>query len=283
MLAHLSRLEAQLHFRSAAASPGAGDAAGPGRRRRRVKTLLLINPNTSLEVSGLLQRHAAPVVQSAGLKLAVVTAASGRVTSPAKPAPRWLATPRSMPTPPMCRPTAGRRPCCWPASVTRVCLRCAPWPASRCRAWPKPPWTPRPAAGPLSSSPGGRPGCRCCTGWPRCCRCVHRCWACSRATQRWRTRRRPAGCRGAAVRRRPGSPGPLAGCAVGAAGRRGPRRHGRTAGRAAALPCAGQPGRSPGRHRAVALAAPAADVARRAEPGPWHGLSPELAHWLDST
>jgi Asp/Glu/hydantoin racemase len=42
-----------------------------------VTTLLLINPNTSAEVSGLLQRHAAPVVQAAGLSLAVATARFG--------------------------------------------------------------------------------------------------------------------------------------------------------------------------------------------------------------
>jgi Asp/Glu/hydantoin racemase len=42
-----------------------------------VKTLLLLNPNTSAEVSALLQRHAAPVAQAAGLSLAVATARFG--------------------------------------------------------------------------------------------------------------------------------------------------------------------------------------------------------------
>jgi len=42
-----------------------------------VKTLLLLNPNTSAEVSALLERHAAPVAQAAGLRLAVATARFG--------------------------------------------------------------------------------------------------------------------------------------------------------------------------------------------------------------
>lgn len=42
-----------------------------------MKTLLLLNPNTSFEVSALLQRHAAPVAQAAGLSLAVATARFG--------------------------------------------------------------------------------------------------------------------------------------------------------------------------------------------------------------
>lgn len=42
-----------------------------------MKTLLLLNPNTSAEVSALLQRHAAPVAQAAGLSLAVATARFG--------------------------------------------------------------------------------------------------------------------------------------------------------------------------------------------------------------
>jgi Asp/Glu/hydantoin racemase len=42
-----------------------------------VKTLLLLNPNTSAEVSALLQRHAAPVARAAGLSLAVATARFG--------------------------------------------------------------------------------------------------------------------------------------------------------------------------------------------------------------
>ncbi len=42
-----------------------------------MKTLLLLNPNTSPEVSALLQRHAAPVVHAAGMSLAVTTARFG--------------------------------------------------------------------------------------------------------------------------------------------------------------------------------------------------------------
>ncbi len=42
-----------------------------------MSTLLLLNPNTSAEVSALLVRHAAPVVQAAGLRLAVATARFG--------------------------------------------------------------------------------------------------------------------------------------------------------------------------------------------------------------
>jgi Asp/Glu/hydantoin racemase len=42
-----------------------------------VSTLLLLNPNTSAEVSALLERHAAPVVQAAGLRLAMATARFG--------------------------------------------------------------------------------------------------------------------------------------------------------------------------------------------------------------
>lgn len=42
-----------------------------------MKTLLLLNPNTSTEVSALLQRHAAPVATAAGLSLAVATARFG--------------------------------------------------------------------------------------------------------------------------------------------------------------------------------------------------------------
>ncbi|MCU0966629.1 MAG: aspartate/glutamate racemase family protein [Burkholderiaceae bacterium] len=42
-----------------------------------MKTLLLLNPNTSAEVSALLQRHAAPEAQAAGLSLAVATARFG--------------------------------------------------------------------------------------------------------------------------------------------------------------------------------------------------------------
>lgn len=42
-----------------------------------MKTLLVLNPNTSPEVSQLLERHAAPVVQAAGLALAVATARFG--------------------------------------------------------------------------------------------------------------------------------------------------------------------------------------------------------------
>lgn len=42
-----------------------------------MKTLLLLNPNTSAEVSALLERHAAPTVRAAGLRLAVATARFG--------------------------------------------------------------------------------------------------------------------------------------------------------------------------------------------------------------
>jgi hypothetical protein len=42
-----------------------------------MRTLLLLNPNTSAEVSALLERHAAPVAQAAGLRLAVATARFG--------------------------------------------------------------------------------------------------------------------------------------------------------------------------------------------------------------
>jgi len=42
-----------------------------------MKSLLLLNPNTSAEVSALLLRHAAPVAQAAGLSLAVATARFG--------------------------------------------------------------------------------------------------------------------------------------------------------------------------------------------------------------
>ena len=42
-----------------------------------MKTLLLLNPNTSAEVSALLERRAAPVAQAAGLRLAVATARFG--------------------------------------------------------------------------------------------------------------------------------------------------------------------------------------------------------------
>lgn len=42
-----------------------------------MKTLLLINPNTSAEVSALLERHAAPALQAPGLRLAVATARFG--------------------------------------------------------------------------------------------------------------------------------------------------------------------------------------------------------------
>ncbi len=42
-----------------------------------MSTLLLLNPNTSAEVSALLERHAAPVAQAAGLRLAVATARFG--------------------------------------------------------------------------------------------------------------------------------------------------------------------------------------------------------------
>lgn len=40
-------------------------------------TLLLLNPNTSAEVSALLQRHAAPLAQAAGLQVVVATARFG--------------------------------------------------------------------------------------------------------------------------------------------------------------------------------------------------------------
>ena len=42
-----------------------------------MKTLLLLNPNTSAEVSTLLQRHAAPSARAAGLSLAMATARFG--------------------------------------------------------------------------------------------------------------------------------------------------------------------------------------------------------------
>lgn len=42
-----------------------------------MKTLLVLNPNTSPEVSRLLERHAVPVAQAAGLALAVATARFG--------------------------------------------------------------------------------------------------------------------------------------------------------------------------------------------------------------
>ena len=42
-----------------------------------MSTLLLLNPNTSAEVSALLRRHAAPAAQAAGLELAVATARFG--------------------------------------------------------------------------------------------------------------------------------------------------------------------------------------------------------------
>jgi allantoin racemase len=42
-----------------------------------VKTLLVLNPNTSPEVSGLLERHAAPVARAVGLALVVATARFG--------------------------------------------------------------------------------------------------------------------------------------------------------------------------------------------------------------
>jgi Asp/Glu/hydantoin racemase len=42
-----------------------------------MRTLLLLNPNTSADVSALLERHAAPLAQAAGLRLAVATARFG--------------------------------------------------------------------------------------------------------------------------------------------------------------------------------------------------------------
>jgi len=249
-----------------------------------VKTLLLINPNTSLEVSGLLQRHAAPVVQAAGLKLAVVTARFGPryITGEAGAA---VAGHAGLDAYAAHVQTHGR-----PAAVLLACFGDPGLFALRAVAG-----VPMRGLAEAAMDAAARRGpFVIVTGGPAWVPMLHRLaqvlplpapllgvQAVARSGGELAADPQAAvellfGAAQEALARWPTAQSVLLGGA-GLAGLAAPL--------AARLPCPVLDNLAEALAATVpmALAAPAADVARRAEPGPWQGLSPELAHWLDST